>query len=74
MPGVRKYLSVFWGILLTSLKLPHYLSDGCALLVEVLGAIFGAKNEAFEGKLIIIFSASVIFFVKIDLPERRKSP
>ena len=55
MPGVRRYLSVFLGLLLMSLKLPRCLSDGRAPLVEVLGAIFGAKNEAFEGKLIIIF-------------------
>ena len=38
MPGVRRYLSVFLGVLLMSLKLPHYLSDGRAPLVEVLGS------------------------------------
>ena len=57
-----------------SLKIPHYLSDGRAPLVEVLGAICGANNEAFEGKLIIIFSASVIFFVKMDLPRAPINP
>jgi len=38
VPGVRRYLSVFLGVLLMSLKLPHYLSDGRAPLVEVLGS------------------------------------
>ena len=36
MPGVRRYLSVFWVVLLMSLKLSHCVSDGRAPLVEVL--------------------------------------
>ena len=38
MPGVRTNLSVFWGVLLISIKLPHYLSDGRAPLAEILGS------------------------------------
>ena len=53
---------MFWGVLLMAFKILHYLSDGRQLLVEVLEAIFGAKNEAFEGKRTIIFLASVILF------------
>ena len=47
MPGVRRYLSVFWGPLLMLLKLPHNLSGGRAPLVGVLGRILCFKNEAF---------------------------
>ena len=74
MPGVRRYLSVFWGLLLMLLKLPHNLSDGRAPLVGVLGPIFCFKNEASWRMLNIIFSSSMIFFAKNILPNRPKTP
>ena len=51
MPDVRRYLSAFWGLLLMLIKLPHYLSDGRAPLVGVLGPILCFKNEAFWREL-----------------------
>ena len=47
MPDVRRYLSVFWGVLLMLIKQFHYLSDGCAPLVEDLGHIFYSEKSRF---------------------------
>ena len=37
MPDVRRYLSVFWGVIVMLLKQFDYLSDGRGPLVEYLG-------------------------------------
>ena len=37
VPGVRRYLSGFWVVLLMLVKLPRCLSEGRAPLVEFLG-------------------------------------
>ena len=45
MPDVRRYLSVFWGVLLMLLKLPRCLSDVRAPLVEDLKALDFQKMD-----------------------------
>ena len=39
MPDVRRYLSVFWGVLLMLIKIFDYLSEGRAPLVADLGDV-----------------------------------
>jgi len=44
MPDVRRYLSVFWGVLVMLIKLFDYLSDGRTPLVDDLGDVSVFKN------------------------------
>ena len=74
MPDVRRYLSVFWGLLLMLLNLFGYLSNGRAPLVEVLGPILFLKIEAFGEILSIVFVPSLILFLKNGTPNPRKAP
>jgi len=74
VPDVRRYFSVFWGILLMLRKLFDNLSYGRAPLVGVLGPILCSKIEASWRELNIIFASSLILLVKSGLPEPPKAP
>ena len=52
MPDVRRYLSVFWGVLLILIKLFDYLSDGRAPLVEDLGDVSVFKISCWFSHLV----------------------
>ena len=43
MPDVRRYLSVFWGVIVMLLKQFDYLSDGRDPLVEYLAVVMFLK-------------------------------
>ena len=43
MPDVRRYLSVFWGVIMMLIKPFDYLSDGCDPVVENLGVVLFLK-------------------------------
>ena len=74
MPDVRRYLFVFWGLVLMLLKLFGHLSDGRAPLVEVLGPLLFCRIEVIGEILNIVFVPSLILFVKNDIPNQRKTP
>ena len=45
VPDVRRYLSVFWGVIMMLIKQFDYLSDGCDPLVEDLGGVSVFKMQ-----------------------------